>query len=272
MDKGENTDFKELFYRLYKTIKHLRGPEGCPWDRKQTAHSLREGIVEEAFECVNAINNNDDENLKEELGDLFLVILLIIAVKEEEGAFYSHEVANGIIEKIIRRHPHVFKNKEDITSDEVVRQWDEIKESEKKDKKYSILDRITHSHHPVETASLIQKTVAKAGFDWKDMEPLWDKLHEEIDELKEALKMGHFPDSEMELGDLLFTIINIARLLKINPAIALNATNRKFVKRFKTMEGEMKKRNLELNPDNLETMDAIWNEIKNTEKNITQEG
>jgi tetrapyrrole methylase family protein/MazG family protein len=262
-ENNQQASLKKKFSKLYSIIKQLRGPEGCPWDKKQTASTLRKSLVEEAYECINAIDEEDDENLKEELGDLFLVILMIIRIKEQEERFTIQEVLDGISEKLIRRHPHVFGNDKVKSVDDVIIKWEHIKTNVegKKREKY-LLDSIPKAFPPLGKAIAIQKKVSRIGFDWKNVEPVWHKLEEEIDELKTAYEKQHMLHMEEELGDIIFTIINIARLMNIDPSIALNRTNNKFIERFTQVEKKLQQEGIDIHKAGLELMDALWNEIK----------
>lgn len=264
LDSKQEGDLLVLFKELYEIVVLLRGPDGCPWDKKQTPRSLRNSIIEEAYECVSAIDESSNENLCEELGDLLLVISMIIRIKEQENAFTYKEVLRGICDKLIRRHPHVFRNENLKTPDEVIMNWEKIKtDIEGKKPKHSILENIPGAFPPLEKALTIQKKVSKVGFDWKEVEPVWEKLDEEIRELKTAIKTNINEDIEEELGDILFTIVNIGRLLKINPATALHRTNEKFIKRFYELEERIRKKNIKLENAGLKMLDSIWDEIKN---------
>ena len=263
---GKNESFNDNFYRFYNIIVHLRGPEGCPWDKKQNARSLRRNIIEEAFECIDAIDKDDEENLKEELGDLLLVILMIIRVKEQERKFKLNEVIDGICDKLIYRHPHVFGGEKVANADEAIKKWEKLKSYKNKGENAgSVLDKVPKSLLPMEKAYLIQKKVSKVGFDWKTLTPLWNKLEEEVFELKESINSHDNENSEIELGDILFTVINIGRFLNISPSLALNKTNKKFIKRFQELEKRLNNRGITLDKADIDVMDSIWNEIKSEE-------
>lgn len=260
------------FRKLYEIISILRGPFGCAWDIKQTAHSLRSSLLEETFESIDAIQEENNENLKEELGDMFLVILMISKIKEQEGAFYLDEIIQGITEKIIRRHPHVFGNEKDKTISGIIKKWEEIKVNEEgKYNKENFMDNVPKTIPPLERANVIQKYASKVGFDWKEPIPVIDKIKEEIDELINEVcppdnSEINMKNIELEVGDLIFTIVNLCRILKINPSLALNATNNKFIKRFNKLEKVLKEENKNLNEVDLNIMDGIWNKIKTKEK------
>ena len=254
---------KQAFGRLYEIIKQLRAPGGCAWDREQTPYSIRTNLVEEAYECVSAIEEGDDEDLKEELGDIFLVAGMMAGMKEEDGSFYLSEVLEDINAKLVRRHPHVFGDATKETPDEVLEQWDHIKDHvEGKKPRKSVLERIPRTLPPLERSYMIQEKVSKVGFDWEDTAPVWEKLEEEIRELKEASKNGDLRHIESEFGDILFTIVNLGRLMHIDPTLALNGTNQKFITRFQEVEKRLKENGLTAKEAGLDRMDRLWNEIK----------
>jgi tetrapyrrole methylase family protein/MazG family protein len=259
-------DFEEAghaFHQLFEIVKTLRGPDGCPWDKEQTPYSIRTNLIEEAYECVSAIDEEDDHNLEEEVGDLFLVATMITYMKEQEGNFRINDALRHICEKLIRRHPHVFGNARKDTPDEVIEQWNHIKDHvEGKKHKHSVLERVPRTLPPLERAIEIQKKVSKVGFDWEHAAPVWDKLAEELAELRQAQEAGDSRKIEQEVGDLLFTVVNLARLLNIDPTLALNGTNQKFIHRFHELESRLAERDLRPEDTDLETMDRIWDQIK----------
>ena len=263
-------DFKDegrAFRRLYEIVQTLRGPEGCPWDREQTPESIRANLIEEAYECVSAIEEQDDANLEEELGDLFLVASMIAYMKEQEGRFRITDALRHICEKLIRRHPHVFGDAQKDTPDEVIEQWNHIKDHvEGKKHKHSVLERVPRTLPPLERALEIQKKVSKVGFDWEHAAPVWDKLSEEIEELRQAENLGDPMEIEQEVGDLLFTVVNLARLLGVDPTLALNGTNQKFISRFHELESRLQEQNLRPEDTDLKTMDGIWEQIKTEDR------
>ncbi len=255
-------NLENSFYQLYDVIRKLRSPEGCPWDKEQTAESLTGDFIEEVYEAIDAIHENDDLHLKEELGDVFLLVTMIAYIKEQEGKFSVTDVLDEISEKLIRRHPHVFGDATAEDSQEVIRQWDEIKvQVEGRKPKTTIMDKISKGLPPLERSYKIQKKAAKAGFDWPDIEGVWDKVHEEIEEVREVN-----PDDKIhlieEIGDLLFSVVNISRYLGVDPAEALHHCNGKFITRFNYVENGMKTRNLEMNHENFKVMDQLWDESK----------
>lgn len=254
------------FGRLREVIAKLRGPNGCPWDKKQTHSTLRSYLIEEAYELIEAIEGEDDEGIIEELGDILLQVMLHSQIGEDEGFFTIDDVILTITEKMIRRHPHVFGDVKVENVEEVVTNWDEIKREEKGEKRQSILDGIASSLPGLLFAQQLQKKAAKVGFDWENPEPMWEKVEEEIREFKLAIKSETFNEQELEFGDILFALINVARYYKINPELAVQRTNKKFFDRFKYMEEKIKQANLEMNSLKLVELDQYWEEAKRNNK------
>lgn len=259
------------FERLYKIVQKLRSPEGCPWDRKQTPLTMRQPLIEETFEAVDAISAGDANHTKEELGDVFLNASMIASIHEENDDFTIVQVMNDVCDKIIRRHPHVWKNSEGSSSlvegsqndaDKVLEQWEQIKQKVEGRKKKTSLDEVSYGLPPLLRAYKIQKKAAKKGFDWKDAEGPWSKIQEEIAELKEASLTKTKDEIEKELGDVLFSVVNLARHLDVDPNLALASTNQKFMKRFAYVEEKMELSGEQMNPENLEIMDKFWDESK----------
>ncbi|MDR2053955.1 MAG: nucleoside triphosphate pyrophosphohydrolase [Treponema sp.] len=268
------------FNGLYETVIRLRGEGGCPWDREQTPASLRGDLIEETYECIEAIDEKDSGHIREELGDLFLLVTMLSYMHEQKGLFTVADVLEGITAKLVRRHPHVFGDTKVSDSADVLRNWARIKvEEEGRRPKDSLLDEVSTALPPLDRAWKLQKKAAKAGFDWPDLGGLLGKLEEELAEVKEALlqcpetapggkQAGNNPPRdaarriEEELGDLLFSAVNLCRFLKIEPSVALQRTNAKFVRRFRYVEQEMKKAGTEMLPENLPVMDRYWEEAK----------
>lgn len=259
------------FERLYKIVQKLRSPEGCPWDRKQTPLTMRQPLIEETFEAVDAISAGDANHTKEELGDVFLNASMIASIHEENDDFTIVQVMNDVCDKIICRHPHVWKNSEGSSTlvegsqndaDKVLEQWEQIKQKVEGRKKKSSLDEVSYGLPPLLRAYKIQKKAAKKGFDWKDAEGPWSKIQEEIAELKEASLTKTKDEIEKELGDVLFSVVNLARHLDVDPNLALASTNQKFMKRFAYVEEKMELSGEQMNPENLEIMDKFWDESK----------
>ncbi|MDR1838069.1 MAG: nucleoside triphosphate pyrophosphohydrolase [Treponema sp.] len=250
----------EAFKALYDTIVRLRGPDGCKWDREQTPSTLRGALIEETYECLEAIDENDPAHVAEELGDLYLLATMIAYMHEQEGLFTVANALERIKDKLIRRHPHVFGDVKVNNVAEILDNWAAIKvEQEGRKPKDSILDEVRSGLPPMDRAYALQKKAAKAGFDWPDMEGVIAKIREEIEEVKAACAQG---DVEEELGDLLFSCVNLCRFLKVEPSVALRRTNGKFVKRFKHVETSMKEAGHVMKKENLDIMDKFWNEAK----------
>ena len=277
-------DHGQAFNRLCGIVEKLRGEGGCPWDRKQSPQTLRGDLIEETYECIEAIDEGNPAHIREELGDLFLLAAMISYMLEQEGLFSVSDVLDDICNKLIRRHPHVFgelrteNQKGNISSDEVLDNWARIKvEQEGRKPKNSVLDGVSRSLPPLDRAWKLQKKAAKLGFDWPDIKGVTDKILEEFAEVEAAAGLTTSPhpaslskstaDMEEELGDLIFSVVNLCRFLKIEPSLALQRTNAKFVFRFSYVEKKMKECGKPMEAANLDLMDRFWNEIKTVEKN-----
>ncbi|MDR3161742.1 MAG: nucleoside triphosphate pyrophosphohydrolase [Spirochaetaceae bacterium] len=259
----------KIFEKLCGIVARLRGPGGCPWDIEQTPSSLRGDLIEETYECVEAIDEGDPAHIREELGDLFLLVTMLTRMHEEAGLFTVSDVLEGIAEKVIRRHPHVFADVKVRDSAEVLENWARIKVVEEGRKpKDSILDEVSRGLPPLDRACKLQKKASKAGFDWPDVEEVFLKVGEELDELREALDAAGEEDAasapavEEELGDLLFSVVNLCRFLKVDPSVALQRTNAKFIRRFGYMEQRMKAEGRSLGRENAALMERYWEEAK----------
>ncbi|MDR2397508.1 MAG: nucleoside triphosphate pyrophosphohydrolase [Spirochaetaceae bacterium] len=259
-------ELSAAFCRLYDIIVRLRAPGGCPWDREQTPQSLRGDLIEETYECVEAIDEQDPVHIKEELGDLFLLVTMLSYIHEEQGLFSVANVLDAVSEKLVRRHPHVFAGLTVKDSQEVLDNWARIKvEQEGRKPKDSLLDKVSTALPPLDRAYKLQKEAAKVGFDWPDREGPIRKIHEELREVLEAASAleGSDPGTaadavEAELGDLLFSVVNLCRFFQVEPSVALQRTNGTFTKRFKYIEKHMAFLGKELSRDNLVLMDEIW--------------
>ena len=251
---------------LEDVIQTLRSPGGCPWDIVQTHKSLRRNLIEEVYEVIEAIDLENKDLLCEELGDLLMQVVFHARMAEEAGMFSMQDVIDGITEKLIRRHPHVFGDINVKDADEVLKNWEEIKRAEKKDRK-SVLDGVPKDLPSLMAAYKLQHKASKVGFDWPDIDPVWDKLHEEVNELEEATVDSSTERMEEELGDVLFTIVNLARFLKIDPEIALTAANRKFKRRFSYIENKVKDKQQKWEQLTLLDLDDLWQEAKMLEEN-----
>ncbi len=267
---------KTEFEKLVDVMSRLRAPGGCPWDAEQTYESLGQYLLEECFEAFDAIQEatetNDTTNLREELGDVLLQVIFHATIARERGDFTIDDVARGVTEKLILRHPHVFGEKDLKTADDVLNNWDELKRAERaasgkvEKTRDSILDEVPLAFPALIEANKLTKKAAKANFDWENTEQIFDKIAEEIEELKEAISENEPENVEEEIGDLLFAVVNLARRLDIEPETALKKTNRKFRQRFKFIENGLKTRGKNLAESNLEEMDALWNRAKIEQK------
>lgn len=294
--KGEFNTAEKAFNRLYNVVKILRCPEGCPWDKEQTPLSMRRDLIEETFEAIDAITQEDSFHAKEELGDVMLNATMISYMYEQKGDFSVAEVLNELAEKLIRRHPHVFPESEGSVcantpvknGEQVLNQWDRIKENLEGRKTECILDEVPQGFPPLLKAYKMQKKAAKKGFDWDNVEDVKAKITEELAEVEEArLKVNELlknqnahvfemksskeadeaqKELEGEIGDLLFAVVNYARHLGVDPETALNATNTKFHKRFSYVQKKMEENEIPMIQENLSKMDEFWNEAK-TSKN-----
>lgn len=252
------------FQKVWEVVKKLRGPDGCPWDKEQTYTSLLPYLVEEVYEVANAIEKKDAKALKEELGDLLFMVLSYISIGEEKNMFKPQEVIEAITRKMVERHPHVFGDKDLKTSQEVLNHWHKIKDQERKRKNKSIMDNIPHNISSLIRAKLVQERASRVGFDWKEVQGAFSKVKEEIQELEEHINKTHkLPQLKEEIGDLLFAIVNVARLLKIDPEIALRETIEKFIQRFKYIEQKISAQNKSLHEASLDEMESFWEESKN---------
>lgn len=233
----------------------------CPWDAKQTNESLRTNTIEEVFELSDALISDDKENIRKELGDVLLHIAFYSKIGEEKGDFDIADVANALREKLIFRHPHVFGDTKVGSSVEVSQNWEQIKLKEKGGNK-TVLAGVPESLPSLIKANRIQEKARNVGFDWDTKEQVWEKVKEEISEVEEEIKKGNVAKMEEEFGDLLFSIINAARLYGVNPDNALEKTNKKFIKRFNYLEAKAKESGRSLKEMTLEEMEAIWEEAK----------
>lgn len=251
---------------LMNVMKKLRSVDGCPWDREQTHESLRRYVIEEAYEVIEAIEEGDLWGLEEELGDLLLQIALHSEIASENGYFDMNDVITGVHDKMIRRHPHVFSDVDVKDTDEVLTNWEDIKNEEKSDDTVSgALERISKSFPPLLRAEKIQQKMAKVGFDWPDISGVFSKLEEEILELKEEIKNNDEINILKELGDILFAVVNIARYLDVDPCEALTYSNDKVINRFSFVEEEIFAQNKDFSDVSLETMDKYWEMAKKDE-------
>jgi len=245
------------FVRLVTIMDELR--EKCPWDRKQTVQTLRQMTIEETYELADAITDEDWKGIKEELGDLLLHIVFYSKIGNEQGRFTLEEVINGISEKLIARHPHIYGNVKVDNDEDVKKNWEKLK---LKEGKKSVLGGVPLSLPATVKAMRLQEKARQVGFEWENKDQVWEKVEEEMTELKEAIGMDKQEKIEEEFGDLVFSLINYARFLRVDAENALERTNKKFIHRFTQMEQQAMASGKDLEKMSLEEMDAIWNSIK----------
>jgi tetrapyrrole methylase family protein/MazG family protein len=249
------------FEELVDIVAKLRSPDGCPWDREQTRESLMPFLVEEFYELIDAFDERDQGGIKEELGDLLFQIVLQSQLSKEEGIFDINHVIEGITQKMVRRHPHVFGEKDLKTSDDVSNWWEEHKKSEGKDYN-SAIGGVPKSLPALIRAQKLQLKATKVGFDWEKIEDVFGKLDEEIGELKDAIGKKNNAEMEDELGDILFVLVRVANSVDVNPEFALRKTINKFIARFEHIETQAAEQGRRLSEMTLAEMDALWDQAK----------
>ncbi|HYK90677.1 MAG TPA: nucleoside triphosphate pyrophosphohydrolase [Acidobacteriota bacterium] len=259
--------------KLVDLVERLRGENGCPWDREQTRESLKPMLIEEAYEVLDALDSASPSELKEELGDLLFQVVFHAQIAREKGEFHLADIIDRLHEKMIRRHPHVFGGADLRTAQDVLRNWEDIKAAEKgvesssqPESQKSLLDGIPSNLPALHQAYQMTAKASRVGFDWTRLEDIIAKLEEEIAELREACGWRENGKLADEVGDLLFVVVNVARFLGIDPETALRRTNRKFNRRFRYVESEIKRRGLEMKNTPLSEMDALWEEAKEKER------
>jgi MazG family protein len=268
MDSGQKRTAGDQFNRLVAIMARLRAPDGCPWDREQTFDTIKPYTLEETYEVLDAIDRRDWREVAEELGDLALQIVFYAQMAEEAGHFTIEDSLAAINEKLIRRHPHVFGEGDARTPDAVKKRWDEIKAEEKKDKNREhemLLDSVPRVLPALVEASQISSRTAATGFDWDNIEQVIDKLHEELDELKQARTNGAAEEIEAELGDVLGTIVNLARFLRVDPEQALRKANARFRSRFAHVERRLREQGKTFAQSDMVEMEALWQQAKQLE-------
>jgi tetrapyrrole methylase family protein/MazG family protein len=257
------SDAGQELNKFLDILDTLLGPDGCEWDRKQTHKSLIPYLLEETHEVIEAINEENQEKLKEELGDLLLHVVFQANLSKKEGHFKFSDSIRSIRKKMIRRHPHVFEDVEVNNTREIKQNWEKIKKDEGRE---SLMEGLPKSLPSLLFARRIQERASELNFDWRKIEPIWNKIEEEIDELKEAISSKNQDEIEEEFGDLLFSLVNLSRFLKVNPEEALKITNRKFVQRFQKVEESADNSNKNLSEMSLQELDRLWDKAKDTEK------
>ena len=248
---------------LLKIMEILRSPEGCPWDREQTHESVRQNFIEETYEAIEGIDLKDTELLKEELGDVLLQVVFHAQMEKEQGSFDFSDVADGICKKLIIRHPHIFSDVVANNSDEVLKNWDAIKMETKSQRTQSeVLSGVSRSLPALMRSQKVQHKASKAGFDWPEIGGALDKVEEELSELREAVAAGTEEERVEELGDLLFSVVNVARFLKTDSEEALTLACDKFISRFAKVEALAGERRIDMKSSPLSVLDALWDECK----------
>lgn len=251
------------FNDLVEIMKILRSPEGCPWDREQDHKSIRQNFIEETYEAIEAIDTEDSELLKEELGDVLLQVVFHSEIEQSQGGFNIDDVCDGVCKKLIVRHPHVFGDVVAETSDKVLTNWDNIKMKTKSQKTQSeAIDSVAKSLPALMRSTKVQQKAAKVGFDWDDVNGAMEKVSEELSELKEAVKSSDKENIHEELGDLLFAVVNVSRFLKEDSEKALYDACDKFAKRFRKVEELASEKNINMKEAGIEVLDELWDEAK----------
>ena len=255
---------EQRFVELVEIMARLRGANGCPWDREQTHESIKPYLIEETYEVLEAIDEQDPGKLREELGDLLLQIVFHARMAEEAGAFDIGDVLAAINEKLIRRHPHVFGSVQADTAQEVLFNWEQIKQAERRaaNGQASVLDGVPRELPALLRAHRLQEKASLVGFDWKEAAEVLQKVEEELQELRGAMEEQSVERMEAELGDLLFSLVNLSRFIAVNPEEALRKTIARFIARFRFIEEELTRRGRSLKDSTLPEMDALWRKAK----------
>lgn len=265
METKNNFNFKDKYnvYDLVEIMRVLRSEGGCPWDIKQTHESIKKNLIEETYETIEAINKNDPDMLREELGDVLMQVVFHSQIESEKGVFDIDDVADENCKKLIERHPHVFGEVNVNSVDDVLTNWDAIKRKTKGQKSTTqAIDSIPRELPALMRATKVQSKASKAGFDWSEVSGALDKLSEEIAELKEAIASGERDNINEELGDVLFSAVNVSRFVDIDAEESLTDSTDKFVARFKTVEKLAEERGIDMKTSDLQTLDKLWDEAK----------
>lgn len=256
-------DKKYTIDDLLKIMEILRSPNGCPWDKVQTHESIKKSMIEESYEAIDALSSGDDGAFANELGDVLLQVVFHAQIAKERGAFDFNDVVNEICNKLVTRHTHVFGEDKAGNEDEALTSWEKNKKKEKGLKTYTdMLNDVPHYYPALMRAEKVQKKAKGVGFDWDNISDVYKKVYEELQELKDAETENSAERIEEEYGDFLFAAVNLGRFLKLTPELALTKASEKFINRFKKMEEEAVRQNLDLGSMSLEEMDVLWNKIK----------
>lgn len=251
------------FNDLIEIMKFLRAPDGCPWDRVQTHESIRSNFIEETYEVIEAIDNKDNELMKEELGDVLLQVVFHSEMAAEENAFDINDVINDVCKKLVIRHPHVFGDVKADNSEEALKSWDDVKmKTKSQDRQSDAMLSVARSLPSLMRAEKIQKKAAKVGFDWDNVYEAIEKIPEELSELRQAVADNNQADIAEELGDLLFSVVNVSRFLKVDSEKALYDACDKFTSRFTSLEELAQQRDIDINTATLDELNSLWDEVK----------
>lgn len=271
----KKTTLSDALMQLFSIVSLLRGEQGCPWDREQNPKQVCTHLIDETYEYLDAILCDDEAGQQEELGDVLLNAMMLLEMHQETDASASIEALNQVCEKLIRRHPHVFSDQKVSNSKEVIDVWNAIKQNVegKTHEKDDFFSRVPPSLPPLEMANEIHKKIRKVGFDWPDAQGVFEKVAEELKEVNTAYEhqQDKNEDLEMELGDLLFAAVNLARYLGFNPSLALHRSNQKMKRRFNALYKRSQEQAIALHKDNLSEMDRLWEEIKADERSQSEE-
>ena len=262
-------NLKDSLDNLYTIIKLLRSPDGCPWDRIQTNKTATQSLIDESYEYLDGALKGDVASCREEIGDVMISVFMNLYIHEEASEFKPYEAINEVCEKLVRRHPHVFSDSASASNgEEVLKVWNSVKENVegKKTDSESIFSHIPSSLPPLEKSYEIQKKLAKIGFDWSDYNGIFDKIQEELDEVKNAILNGSTEELELEIGDLLFSVVNLSRFMKVRPNVALFRCNEKIVTRFQKLFDLANERGISLDKEHVDQMNQLWDEIKLSEE------
>ncbi|MGN0518240.1 MAG: nucleoside triphosphate pyrophosphohydrolase [Acutalibacteraceae bacterium] len=254
---------KYVFDDLVKIVELLRAPDGCPWDKVQTHQTVRQNFIEETYEVIEAIDKNDTELMKEELGDVLLQVVFHAQMENENGNFNIDDIADGICKKLIVRHPHIFGDVKADNAEKVLENWDAIKMQTKSQKTQTeAMKSVSKALPSLMRSAKIQKKAAKVGFDWPDVNGALDKVGEELNELRQAINNGDNDNISEELGDLLFSVVNVSRFVKVDAEKALYDACEKFTGRFEQVEALANERGIDMSQSTLSELDSLWDEVK----------
>ena len=269
IDYKDADNLSSALDNLYTIITLLRSPEGCPWDRIQTNKTATQSLIDESYEYLDGVIKGNVDSEREEIGDVMINVFMNLRLHEEQKDFMPYEAINEVCQKLIRRHPHVFGEEHADTADGVLTLWNSVKENVEghKEKEDDFFEHIPSSLPPLESSYEIQKRLKKVGFDWEDTDGVFEKVQEELEEVKEAILENNQDHIEEEIGDLLFTVVNLSRFLKVRPNVALFRCNEKVKSRFQRLFDMAKEKGIPLDKDHVNEMNVLWDDIKKEDKN-----